>query len=369
MKYIIIFCWLIKNISYTNASRGPNILDKKIGQMLMFGVVGTIPNDRDIKEVSQLAKEGMMGGIILTPHNIKNNRQLKLLLKTLRQTGLLISMDQEGGFVQRLRKKKGFISTPSHSKMGKMNDKEAKATYSKMAKQSKNYGINVSLGPVVDLKNKHSKAIGQLRRSFSHNPRTVSHYARIYIDAHRKNGVLSCLKHFPGHGLARGDSHFGIVDITKTFKEKELIPYKKLIEQDKVDMIMTAHLINKNWDPHFPASLSHYAVTKVLREKLGFQGVTMTDDLQMDAIRNSFSLKEKVIHAIHAGNDILLFSSPHMLNGKKRKTIKTLSIAIKKIKQIVIDGIAKGHISKERILESYNRIMDLKKKFSILPKP
>jgi beta-N-acetylhexosaminidase len=337
--------------------------------MLMLGIKGTRPKDQNIKNVLRLAKEGLIGGIILTPQNIKSRPQLKRLVKKLKETGLLISIDQEGGFVQRLRKKKGFISTPSHSKIGRMSYTKAKEFYSTMANQSKTFGINLSLGPVVDLKSKHSKAIGQLRRSFSKGPNTVVRYAGIYIDAHRERGVITCLKHFPGHGLAREDSHLGTVDITKTFKRKELIPYKQLIEQDKVDMIMTGHLINKNWDPNFPASLSHYAITTILREKLGFDGITITDDLQMDAIRRSFSLEKKVVLAINAGNDILLFSSPRIMAGKYKERFKDIILRVKKIQKIIIDGVARGEISRSRIYESYNRIMDLKKKFLIIPTP
>jgi beta-N-acetylhexosaminidase len=179
----------------------------------------------------------------------------------------------------------------------------------------------------------------------------VNEYVTIFIDALESKNIMSVLKHFPGHGSSQDDSHKGFVDVTDTWNEIELEPYKNLIQNFKVKMIMTAHVFNRNLDKNYPATLSYEINTKLLREKLNYQGVIISDDLQMKAISEHYSLKDTVTHAINAGVDILLFGN---------------QLALQETKQL-IDTIYKevknGSISYDRIIESNKRIAILKNNF------
>jgi beta-N-acetylhexosaminidase len=213
-------------------------------------------------------------------------------------------------------------------------------------------GINYDLAPVVDLDiNKKNHVIHGLGRSFGKDPKTVAKYASTFIDAMHHNGVLTSLKHFPGHGSSVGDTHKGYVDVTKLWKKVELEPYRLL--KDKADTVMVAHVFNKKIDATYPATLSSKTVNGLLRNKLGYKGVVITDDLQMGAISHKYSLKTTLQLAINAGDDILLFGN--QLDPKKIVTTKRLV-------NTIIDLVKSGKVSKASIINSYNRIQRLKRK-------
>ncbi len=212
-------------------------------------------------------------------------------------------------------------------------------------------GITLNLAPVVDVAvNPYNPVIAQLGRSFSADPEVVAAQAGAFIDAHHEKGIKCTLKHFPGHGSSRGDSHLGFVNVTDTWSEGELIPYRKLIEQGKVDAIMTAHIFDADLDPELPATLSPAVITGLLREQLGYNGVVISDDMQMRAITDLFRLDKAFELAILAGVDIIAVANSVTYSG----TVADRFFA--KVQQMLDEGV----ITPERIDQSFQRIMQLK---------
>jgi len=309
-------------------------IKKLIGNMFMVGFFGTSvdKNSQIVKDI----KDYHLGGVILFDRdpsnrkkakNIKNAKQVRNLTLALQQNSdykLLIAVDQEGGRVQRLSPKNGFSQKyKSPFNIVKKDDKYIKSEYSKMAKELKSVGINFNLAPVVDLAiNPKNRVIVKLGRSYGKTPSEVTKYSTIFIKEMAKKGILTSLKHFPGHGSSLGDTHKGFVDITETWQKKELEPYKNLIEDGRVDTIMMAHVINKEIDAKYPSSLSKETVSNLLRGKLLYEGVVISDDLQMRAISKHYSLRDTIKLSINAGVDILLFGN--QLDPTKIVSVKTL---------------------------------------------
>lgn len=337
-------------------------LDEKVGQMLLAGFRGTALTDtnhivRDIKKYH-------LGGVILfdydvpsksSERNIKSPKQVNTLindLKKLSNLPLTIAIDQEGGQVARLKPSMGFPKIKSAEYLGKLNNADSTRFYAqRIAKTLSDLGINMNFAPVVDLNtNPDNPVIGGLERSFSANPNKVVKHAAIYIQTLNNYGISSVLKHFPGHGSSRKDSHLGVVDVTETWSEKELIPYQKLINKDLGDAIMTAHIFNRNIDPNYPATLSEPTITGLLRNKLNFDGVVISDDLMMGAIRNEYGLKTTINKVINAGVNILVFANNSVYDPE----------IVPKAHRMIKELIKEGAISEERITASYNKIIELK---------
>ncbi|MDD5405614.1 MAG: glycoside hydrolase family 3 N-terminal domain-containing protein [Sulfurovaceae bacterium] len=339
-------------------------LDQKIGSMLLLGYYGTDASENT--EICKDIKEYNLAGVILfdfnvadktKPKNIISPSQVALLDKQLKKCSpggkLLIAVDQEGGKVQRLKSKYGFYGNfPSAADVSLMSESDTIAIYEKMAKEMKDIGVNYDFAPVVDLAiNPKNEIIVGKGRSYGKDPDIVSKKAKLFIDIMNKNGILTSLKHFPGHGSSLGDTHKGYVDVTNTWSDVELEPYKLL--SSKADSIMVAHVFNAKLDPNNPASLSYATVTKLLRWKLGYKGVVITDDLQMGAITSKYSLRETLKLAIKAGDDILLFGN--QIDPKIALKPKVLVDTIK-------DLLAKKEISIEDIDKAYNRVQKLRSK-------
>ena len=370
---ISVFFWALSSKSL--AIEAPLTLEEKIGQMILVGVKGTTPEHKNVKRLKRLIEKNLLGGVIFFPYNIKGPKQFKRLVSFFKdsRTFPLLAIDQEGGYVQRLARRKGFLSTPSPYLISKMPAKKVYESYLLMAYQSKSMGITINLGPVVDLYHRKSPAIGRQKRSYGANPYIVTKYARFFLKAHQKAGVLTCLKHFPGHGLALKDSHLGHVDITDTFSFKEILPFKNLIENEDIDLIMSAHILNRNWDGRLPISLSPL-LAKKLRQDLNYQGAIITDDLSMNAISLHFSLEETVIKAILAGNDLLLFSQhkfpikeemPHkrsLYHYRQRQKDLSTYLLTKKIISIVKKALKEGQLDYHHIEKANERIKALKNK-------
>ena len=229
----------------------------------------------------------------------------------------------------------------------------AKQTYKLLANDLKESGINTDFAPVVDLAiNKENKVIVTRGRSFGQSSNEVIKYSSIFVEELKKQNIISVLKHFPCHGSSLGDSHLGFVDITNTWNEKELEPYKYFIKNNKVDMIMTAHVYNKNLDATNPATLSYNINTKLLRNKLGFEGVLVSDDLQMYAISKHYDLKQTLTLAINSGVDMLLFANQ-----------LAKPISLKQIVDTVYSQILNEEISLEQIIKSNQRINRMTEKY------
>jgi autotransporter-associated beta strand protein len=218
-------------------------------------------------------------------------------------------------------------------------------------------GLNLNLAPVVDLDaHPDNPIIKGKKRSFAADPDVVARHAAEFVRAHRALGVVACAKHFPGHGSAKGDTHLGLVDVTATWHERELVPFRRLIEAGLCDMIMSAHVFNAKLDSQRPATLSKKVITGMLREQLGFNGVITSDDMEMKAISSQYGLENSVPAAIEAGIDVLCFGN----NLSYDVDIAPKAIAI------IERAVKSGRISEARITESYERVLALKRKAGLI---
>lgn len=335
---------------------------EKIAQLFVMGFRGSDLSAGS--EVLSMIQEWKPGGVILFDkdmvhekpvHNIVSPQQLQSLTRQLQEASslpLLIAVDQEGGQIQRLKPEYGFPETRSHASLGKVDDPEGSfkegANIGKMLAEA---GINLNLAPVVDLaKEDGSSIIAKRERSFGKDPELVTRNARAYIQGISEYQVLSCCKHFPGHGSAKGDSHAGFVDVSESWDRSELLPYEHLIADGLCPMVMTAHIFNQHLDEELPATLSPKVIDGLLRDELGYEGVVISDDLQMKAISDHYSLKETLELGLKAGLDLFCFG-----NNLLKEPVK-LSDAVQAIEALVEEG----HISMERIDRSVARILELK---------
>jgi len=336
-------------------------LDLKIGQMVLMGINDCKTMDSNQTALQQAIENGYLGGIVLFEKNIAKTAsydQLKKLISNLQSHAripLIISIDEEGGKVHRLKEKYGFVRMPSAAYLGRLNNLDSTYFYyNRLAAEMKDLGINFNFAPVVDLAiNLENKVIFKVDRSFSRSPSIVSEHAMACIKAHHANGIQTILKHFPGHGSSTSDSHLGIVDVSSTWQKDELLPYTTLLSKGYCDAIMTAHIINRNWDTTLlPATLSEKVIGGMLRSRIGYNGVVFSDDMQMNAISKAYGFENAIEMAIHAGVDILLFGN----NVHPDEQPATATQVHQTIKKLVLSG----RISAERIDISYQRIMKLK---------
>lgn len=348
--------------SFANEAYTKEQIERMISKMVILGFKGESVNSND--EIYKNIKTGL-GGVILFDKdptdkkkvkNVRNKEQLKVLtsqLQAISKQKLLISIDQEGGIVQRLKKEDGFVDTPKAMDVAIKGENFARQTYKSLAKDLKESGINNDFAPVVDLAiNKENKVIVTKGRSFGESSKEVIKYSLIFVDELKKQNVISVLKHFPGHGSSLGDSHLGFVDITNTWSEKELEPYRYFIKNNKVDMIMTAHVFNEKLDDKYPATLSYNVNTNLLRYKLGFDGVLVSDDLQMYAISKHYDLKQTLTLAINSGVNMLLFANQ-----------LAKPISLKTIVDTVYSQILSEEISLEQIIKANKRIDSMMVKY------
>ena len=317
-------------------------LDAKIAQMLIVQPLGQQLTD-DMR--TQLAS-APYGGYILLADNMSDLASTRSYIQSLQQaskTPLIISTDQEGGLVQRLRAVTGKRSTyiPAMYDLGLTGNTElAKEVGRVMAEEMRVLGINVDFAPDADVfSNPNNTVIG--RRSFSADPAVVSNMSYSLARGLEENGVTACYKHFPGHGNTSTDSHYSlpVIDLTREqLDQSDLIPFKNAIT-NKARMIMAGHIaMPKITGDNTPATLSKSLLTDLLRNELGFDGLIVTDSLNMGALMRNYSEADIYYRAIEAGADILLMP----INP---------ALAIQSIKD---------HISEERINESVQRIMQFK---------
>lgn len=331
-------------------------LTLKIGQMVLIGM----PEARVDPVVLEEVRNGKVGSVIYFEKNVpKTNSyaELKKMSWTYQKAArvpLFICIDQEGGKVNRLKEKYGMPRSITAAAMGKNKTFDSVRFYANStATTLAGLGINVNFAPCVDVAiNPDNPVIVKVERSFSANEDTVTRMAIEFIKEHRKANVITTLKHFPGHGSSKDDTHLGIADVTHTWTEKELKPYKAIIDSGYADAIMTSHIVNFNLDKNgYPGTLSKEILDGILRKRLGFNGVVFSDDMQMHAITKHYGLEEAIKLAINAGVDIMCFSNN--IQGSEDRSAD-------RIHQIIQKFLKSGEIKMERIDESYKRIMSLK---------
>lgn len=338
-------------------------LDDDIGEMLLVGFRGIAVDSTN--HIWRDLTHFHVGSVILFDYdaqtgkrgrNITRPQQVQSLCRQLRRVrpDLLIGIDQEGGMVSRLHPRYGFPEVASAKTSAFEGYDSVRSCAVITSRMLHDAGINLNFAPVADVDvNQECPVIGKIGRSFSPSADHVADCCRIWIEEQRKQGIVSCMKHFPGHGSATGDTHKGLVDVSDTWKELELIPYGKLVNE--VPMIMTAHVVNRQLDSlGLPASLSP-AITSYLRDTLGFKGVIVTDDMAMGAIVNEYSFEAAIRMAIEAGADMLCLS-----NNGSRYDSELVPKTVRVIKKLVNDGT----VSAERIHVSAERVRALKKSVS-----
>lgn len=355
-------------------------LRDKIGQMLIMGFEGkTVTQNVNIQ--NWIAEQNI-GGVILFDYNfrtdsydknIESPQQLEQLSRELQEMThrankkhqrmdlpLLISVDYEGGAVNRLHPRYGFSFIPSAQKIGQSSYDDAKFYAYLMANTLRKAGINVDFAPVSDVNvNPENPIIGKLKRSFSADSAAVGQFNALYSTAFQTNKIECAYKHFPGHGSSSTDSHLGFVDITETWSAGELIPYNmEFANPNHCGMVMVAHVVNRRLDPTgLPASLSYSIISGLLRHDLGFDGVVVTDDMQMRAIVDSYGLSQALTLAINAGVDQFIFGNQLFSMAQEPSELIDLIEA----------DVHSGLISEERINEAYDRVIKMKSKLLLNP--
>jgi beta-N-acetylhexosaminidase len=338
----------------------PDPVLAELGQLLLVGFGGTtVPGNR---QVDELLCEVRVGGVVLFERaNVVSPAQLRTLTADLQRraracTGqpLLIATDAEGGQVMRLAPREGWEPTLSHGELGRSGDlalTELEAR--RIGFMLRDSGINWNLAPVVDVGyNPANRVIVEHDRSFAANPVRVTAHARAYLTGMRAAGILTTLKHFPGHGSSYADSHEGFADVTETADaEVELYPYRALLGEGLVDAVMTAHVFNRRQDPDFPATLSPATLTGRLRQELHWAGVIVSDDLRMGAIAKEYGFAEAAVQAVRAGVDVLLVGSDRLDDG--RSAARTALAALRR-------ALEDGRLPEDRVAASLDRIRRLK---------
>lgn len=292
--------------------------------------------------------------------NVLSPSQLRELTSEVRRRlgpRVLVSIDQEGGRVARLNARRGFEASLSAAEFALQSPASRCESAQYEALRLSALGIDLNYAPCVDVAvNPDGPVIARLGRSFGADAKTVFECAECILAAHRNHGIAACIKHFPGHGSAGEDSHFGLPDITYVFdEERELGVFRTLIERCNPPMLMAGHLLHRGFDAEFPASLSRALLTTLLREKLGFRGVIATDSLDMRAIADRYSLDETVSLALNAGVDMLLYG----YNPAERFPACPAIEIVEAVERGVSDGQISGGMA--RIAESAARLDRLRR--------
>jgi beta-N-acetylhexosaminidase len=333
-------------------------LRRSVGQMIVVGFYGINNTDPGFHHVIEDLERGLIGGVLFLARNVHSKLGLETMVREVRRCNCsirpLIAVDEEGGTIERLGERYGFRHTPSAAEMGRSSEENARNEYERLAKKLFDIGFNMNLAPVVDLNtNSTNPIIGSLDRSFSRDPIIVSHYAKIFIEEHHKQGILTALKHFPGHGSSSTDSHATIADVEFSWSPEELIPYQNIIGARIVDSIMVGHLANTSKWGGVATQYGSSAIHQMLRADLKFDGVVLSDDLSMDSIRLRTSPFPDVIRsAVKAGVDIIIVSR---LNDEDEASDTGFYV-----NSALLMGIASGDIERSSVEKSEQRIRSLK---------
>lgn len=317
---------------------------EKLGQMVMIGIQGTKVDDDSLYMLNQYH----MGGVILFDRNMESPEQVKQLTSDLQaqsneKVPLFIGIDEEGGDVVRMAEK--LTPPPSQKEIGATGDIEQAKTWAiKTAKSLKDMGINVNFAPVADVGSND-------KRSYSTDTNTVIDFVRAATKGYQQENIIYSLKHFPGIGKGRVDSHVdsSSIDVAKeVLMTEDIIPFKTIIDENDPNdyFILVSHLKYPALDEEYPASLSSKIMTDLLRNELGYKGIIITDDMEMGAVANHNDFRSIGVKAVKAGADIVLVC--HEYEHQQEVYLGLL------------DAVNSGEISQERIDESVKRIIKVK---------
>ncbi len=323
-------------------------LEEKVGQLLMFAFHGTTFNEQLKIQLNKFH----VGGIIHFARNIENPEQVTELNKNILNYSKIppfIGVDEEGGVVQRIIK--GVTPFPGAMAVSATKENVEKLYY-EVGKNLRNMNYNMVFAPVADVNNNPMNPVIN-SRSYSDKPIVVSRYAKYAVDGFKKAKIMPFLKHFPGHGDTNVDSHIGLPVVNKSKEElnmTELKPFKDNIN-DGAPGIMVAHIMYPAYDDKYPSTLSKNIVTDLLKNELGFNGLTVTDSLTMAAIYNNYSKKEIVKLSINSGIDLMIFCGKAALDEQEE------------IYNALLDAVKNNEISIERINDAVNKILKYKEEY------
>lgn len=317
---------------------------EKLGQMVMIGIQGTKVDDDSLYMLHQFH----MGGVILFDRNMDSPEQVKQLTSDLQaqsneKVPLFIGIDEEGGDVVRMAEK--LTPPPSQKEIGATGDIEQARTWAiKTAKSLKDMGINVNFAPVADIGSND-------KRSYSTDANTVIDFVRAATKGYQQENIIYSLKHFPGIGKGKVDSHVdsSSIDVAKeVLMTEDILPFKTIIDENEPNdyFILVSHLKYPALDEEYPASLSSKIMTDLLRNELGYKGIIITDDMEMGAVANHNDFRSIGVKAVKAGVDIVLVC--HEYQHQQEVYLGLL------------DAVNSGEISQERIDESVKRIIKVK---------
>lgn len=340
-------------------------LEEKVGQLFMTFFHGEEVN----ADARRLVEELKVGGIIYYEwsNGLSSKGQVKSLSRDLQalaeENGVLplfLGIDQEGGRVTRL--KKGFTDFPGNFSLAATEEPVlTRSCAAAMGRELLSSGINMNFAPVVDVNTRYENPVIGIR-SFGNCPEKVSKLGALALEGFHQSGVVATAKHFPGHGDATVDSHAALPVVNKTIEElqnTELLPFAEL--SDKAPAIMTGHMLFPKIDPHNCSTLSEKILTGLLRQKLQYRGVVVSDSLFMGGFVDSCSdISEGVIQAFNAGVDVLLFGGRDFVDRKREHVDEIQSIYC-----AVLDAVKKGRISEDRLNKSVARILDLKGRYKV----
>ncbi len=366
-----------RGLSATATPSSISELERHISRLIWVGIRGSQPGDPVLEAEIERCKRAHVGGIILfdvdlpqrdrlmregtsradadsqSPRNISDPGETRSLVRYLRHRlgpHVVICIDQEGGSVSRLRPSLGYPEATSPATYAKLDDASRAAACDALAESLAMVGVDLNLAPCVDIECSNTNScFAQSGRCFGSDPEQVASMAAEQIRAMRNAGIGSCIKHFPGHGSATGDTHNELVDITRTWsRDTELAPYRTLINgPTPPDAIMVAHLLHTKLDPLLPASLSPAIITGMLREQLGWQGVVITDSLDMRAIADRYPSGEAAVLAIIAGADVAL-------EGNNLGVPKPCPAP--EMHEALMGAVHEGRLSHERLAQSVARL-------------
>lgn len=341
----------------------PADLRARVGQMVMVGFRGLTAAEAQ-PAIRRIA-DGTIGAVVLYdvdaesggPRNVRSPDQLRDLISALKGAGeipVLVAVDAEGGFYHRLKEKYGFGPATPAADMGERNDldfthSEAKA----IAAQLADVGIDMNIAPVLDLFNPTNLTVSARRRSFASDPNVVAAHAREFVLAHHEMGILTTAKHFPGMGGILRPYSAGSGEVMEDWSPDELVPYRALSTQGLLDAVLVTRVTHAQLDPGLPGCLSSRTVDGLLRRDLGFDGVAVSDAMEMLAIWDVHGFERGTILAVNAGIDLLLFCNQ---SGVVPFSDDRGPEAV----DVIMRAVERGEIAQARIDQACARILALK---------
>lgn len=292
----------------------PDPLAEAVAELLLIGFYGADARSPSARLLARQIRRGQVGGVFFVTQNIGTRAGLGALLALFRAPGRcpLIAIDHEGGKVQRLKPDHGVSRLPPALTIARtLSPDAARKTYARAGGEVAALGFNVNLGPVLDFHDPENAAIGRIQRSYGAEPGQIAAYGAAFVAGFSGAGMACAAKHFPGHGHSAADSHLGVADISARWSEQELLPFAQILASPHPpDLVMTGHLsLPAQTGDARAATISPAIVQDLLRQRLGFQGVIVTDDIDMEALSRLMGRKQAFIAALAAGCDLIMIKN------------------------------------------------------------